>query len=55
MSTLESFLLVMLLYPEAQHHAQDELDRVLGKDVLPILDDRPKLPYIDAIVKETLR
>jgi len=35
--------------------AQDELDRVVGKDRLPDFSDRNNLPYIDAIVKEVIR
>ncbi|KAE8421317.1 cytochrome P450 [Aspergillus pseudocaelatus] len=35
--------------------AQEEIDRVLGPNKLPTFDDRHKLPYIDAMVKETLR
>ena len=45
----------MVLYPEVQKRAQDELDQVVGVDVLPTFDDRLNLPYINAIVKETLR
>ena len=45
----------MLLYPEAQKKAQEELDRVIGTDHLPSLNDRENLPYIWAMVKETLR
>ncbi|KAJ7863855.1 hypothetical protein B0H13DRAFT_1638001, partial [Mycena leptocephala] len=35
--------------------AQEELDRVVGTDRLPIYADQEALPYIDAIVKESLR
>lgn len=45
----------MLLYPDIQKEAQAELDRVIGKDRLPNFSDREHLPYIDALVKETLR
>lgn len=45
----------MLLYPEVQQRAQAELDEVVGNDILPSFDDRPRLPYIEAIVKEVLR
>lgn len=45
----------MALYPEAQRKAQEEIDRILGPNRLPTLDDRHKLPYIDAMVKETFR
>lgn len=45
----------MLLYPDAQRRAQEELDRVLGIDRLPDFSDEKSLPYITAILKETLR
>lgn len=45
----------MSISPEVQRKAQEEIDRVIGKDRLPTLADRPSLPYIDAIVKEVLR
>ncbi|KAJ5780653.1 hypothetical protein N7457_005813 [Penicillium paradoxum] len=54
-SAMEVFFLAMTLYPEVQHKAQDELDRVLGPCQLPTFADRPRLPYINAIVKEVLR
>lgn len=44
----------MILYPDTQKAAQEELDRVCGAR-MPGIDDAPNLPYIRAIVKETLR
>ena len=45
----------MALYPEVQKKAQAEIDSVIGPNRLPNFEDRPSLPYINAIVKETLR
>ena len=45
----------MALYPEVQKKAQAEIDAVIGPDRLPDFHDRPSLPYINAIVKETSR
>ena len=45
----------MTLNPEVQKKAQAELDFVIGPDRLPTWDDRMSLPYIDAVLKETLR
>jgi len=45
----------MLLSPEIQKKAQDELDPVVGRDRLPTVDDRPSLPFVDAVCKEVLR
>jgi hypothetical protein len=54
-NTLLVFFLAMVLNPEVQAKAQAEIDRVVGKDRLPNFDDRPALPYLEAILRETLR
>lgn len=43
------------LFPEAVHKAQAELDRVVGPNRLPTWADREALPYVRAIVSESLR
>ena len=45
----------MLHYPTVMKKAQEELDRVVGIGRLPEFDDMERLPYIQAVVKETLR
>ena len=45
----------MVLYPEVQKKAQAEIDAVVGQNRLPEFRDRPSLPYINAVVKESLR
>lgn len=45
----------MLLYPETMHKAQDELDIVVGSDRLPGFGDHDSLPYVQALIKETIR
>ncbi|KAH9476135.1 Cytochrome P450 monooxygenase COX2 [Psilocybe cubensis] len=54
-STVQTFFIAMALYPEVQKKAQTELDAVLGGKRLPDFDDRPSLPYINAMVKESMR
>ena len=54
-TALSNFALAMTLYPEVQRRAQAELDAVVGPHRLPNFSDQPSLPYVDAIVKETLR
>ncbi|KAG2154162.1 cytochrome P450 [Suillus bovinus] len=54
-STLLVFILAMVLNPEVQAKAQAEIDEIVGKDRLPDFDDRPALPYVDAVLRETLR
>ena len=45
----------MILFPNKQAIAQGELDRVIGHSRLPTMEDRTSLPYVDALIKETLR
>lgn len=45
----------MVLYPDVQQKAQEELDAVVGSERLPTWEDRENLPYIRAIVEESLR
>ncbi|KAH9066016.1 cytochrome P450 [Lactarius deliciosus] len=54
-NTLMTFFVAILLNPGVQTKAQDELDAVIGRDRLPTFEDRPNLPYINAICKEILR
>ncbi|OAX41196.1 cytochrome P450 [Rhizopogon vinicolor AM-OR11-026] len=54
-STLMVFVLAMVLYPDVQRRAQAEINLVLGRDQLPTFEDRASLPYIDAVLRETLR
>ena len=44
-----------MLYPEVQKKAQAEIDAVIGPNRLPDFDDRPSLPYVNALVKELMR
>jgi len=45
----------MILYPDAQKRAQAEVDAVIGTERLPTFEDRSSLPYVDAVLRETLR
>lgn len=45
----------MLLRPHVQRKAQDEIDKVVGKRVIPDLSDREALPFVEAVMQETLR
>ncbi|KIK95876.1 hypothetical protein PAXRUDRAFT_826569 [Paxillus rubicundulus Ve08.2h10] len=49
------FVYHMMMHPEVQVRAQAEIDRVVGPQRLPNFGDRPALPYIDALLRETLR
>ena len=46
---------MMIIHPEIQRRAQEELDAVVGPHRLPTLQDRANLPYLGAIQKEIYR
>jgi cytochrome P450 len=45
----------MIAHPEIQKRAQDELNAVVGRSRPPTFVDAPDLPFIQALVKESLR
>ncbi|TFY59669.1 hypothetical protein EVG20_g7696 [Dentipellis fragilis] len=49
------FLLAMVAYPDVQRRAQKELDTVIGHSRTPTFAEFDHLPYIQAIVKESIR
>ncbi|KAG0698338.1 cytochrome P450 [Suillus ampliporus] len=53
--TLSTFFLAMLHFPHVMRKAQAELDNVIGADRIPEFHDKESLPYINALVNETLR
>ncbi|TFY75248.1 hypothetical protein EWM64_g8764 [Hericium alpestre] len=54
-SALSSFILALTMYPDALKKAQAEIDAVVGNDRIPGFEDRDRLPYINATIKELLR
>ncbi|KAJ7284532.1 cytochrome P450 [Mycena rebaudengoi] len=53
--TLLVFILAMLLNPDVQRKAQEEIDSVVGSGHLPDYQDEEVLPYVSAVLKESLR
>ncbi|KAI9227292.1 MAG: cytochrome P450 [Piptocephalis tieghemiana] len=41
--------------PHVQVKAQEEMDRVVGRDRMPTPDDLPSLPYLRCVIQESLR
>jgi len=54
-AAVQSFVLAMVLYPEVQKRAQEEIDAVLGHGHLPQFGDEDALPYLRAVRYELLR
>lgn len=53
--TVEWAMSEILRSPEVLAKASEELERVIGRDRLVAEQDIPNLPYMEAIVKETMR
>ncbi|KAI1147957.1 cytochrome P450 [Nemania diffusa] len=50
------FFLMMVLHPEVQRSAQEEIDRVIGDHMrLPTIADREQMPYVAALTTEIFR
>ncbi|KAF7326503.1 O-methylsterigmatocystin oxidoreductase [Mycena venus] len=54
-TTLSIFILAMVLHPECQAKAQEQIDSVVGGLRLPDFEDRDDLPLVEGILQETLR
>ncbi|KAG8961517.1 hypothetical protein FRC00_011993 [Tulasnella sp. 408] len=54
-ATMQSFIRAMTVFPSVQKAAQAEIDRVIGSSRLPTFQDQLDLPYLHAVVLETLR
>lgn len=54
-SSMVSLIFAMCYFPEKQHKAQEELDRVVGRTRMPTWEDEDSLLYITATVSEVLR
>ncbi|XP_066974435.1 cytochrome P450 2L1-like isoform X1 [Macrobrachium rosenbergii] len=53
--TIKWAVLYLAKYPEVQKKAQKEIDLVVSRNVVPSLDQKDKLPYIEALCYEILR
>ncbi len=53
--TVNWTLLLLANRPEAQARVHEELERVIGHDALPTVDDRTRLPYTFACIAESMR
>jgi len=55
LAVMARFVFNMMIHPEIQCRAQEEIDALTGGHRLPTLEDKASLPYIDALIQELLR
>ncbi|KAK7034602.1 hypothetical protein VNI00_012233 [Paramarasmius palmivorus] len=57
LALLSHFFHAMLAFPDVQTKAQDEIDQIVGRNILPTFEDfeTGRLPYVTALVKEAFR
>uniref|UniRef100_A0A674EGF2 Cytochrome P450, family 1, subfamily C, polypeptide 2 n=1 Tax=Salmo trutta TaxID=8032 RepID=A0A674EGF2_SALTR len=52
---LHWMLLLLAKYPNIQTRLQEQIDKVVGRDRLPSIEDKASLAYLDAVIYETMR
>lgn len=52
---MTTFILAMVIHQDVFKKVQEEIDRVVGQDRLPDVQDKDSLPYFKCVFLEVLR
>lgn len=54
-TALQWFIVLLINHPEVQNEMRKEINNVIGTSRYPCTQDKPKLPYTEAVLNEVLR
>ncbi|XP_063403739.1 cytochrome P450 2C8-like [Mytilus trossulus] len=54
-TALQWFIVLLINHPEVQNEMRTEINNVIGTSRYPCMQDKPKLPYTEAVLNEVLR